>query len=206
MIMKTAKTAAGEALSPVNINDLEDPTFRAVRLASVLYRLLDGSISGPYQEVLENWQTPAEDFSTTYEALTLAIDFHEMGGSEVIPAMMRAVKDYLQREAKRRQSEDVSPALLAAIVEAELTHAAWMALGKDGELPDDAPEERAFDVAEREVINFPCQTIHDVRGKVAWLMARDLKSAGPTARGSVQTNYFSDFMNSLLGLSAGKGA
>jgi hypothetical protein len=50
--MKTANTAAGEAVPPPpTVSDLENPAFEAERFASILYHLLDDVIGKTHEGV-----------------------------------------------------------------------------------------------------------------------------------------------------------
>jgi hypothetical protein len=59
----------------------------------------------PALAVLENWSTPAQSFSDASMALELAIEFHGLGNSDVIPAMMKAALGWMEADAKRRAAE-----------------------------------------------------------------------------------------------------
>jgi|GEM_PF-3363557 len=56
-------------------------------------------------EKLENWSSPAQNWSEACAALRFAIEIHEIGDSDVIPAMMKATLGWLEAEGKRRATE-----------------------------------------------------------------------------------------------------
>jgi hypothetical protein len=94
-----------------------------------------------------------------------------------------------------------SAALISAIAVADRTHAAWTNLGYvDGEMPENTHEEAAFDMAEKALITFPCRTIADVKARSEWLMAKDATPAARLTLSSIETNFLTEFMRSLLGL------
>lgn len=55
----------------------------------------------PSLKKLEGWSTPAADKGEAAAAIRLAIEFYEVGDSEVIPAMMKAALGFLEREPAR---------------------------------------------------------------------------------------------------------
>ncbi len=57
-------------------------------------------LSRPTLQVLEAWDTPATGLAEAAEAAKLALEFYEIGSSEVIPAMMRAVVGFLDRGSR----------------------------------------------------------------------------------------------------------
>ncbi|MDO9416223.1 hypothetical protein [Pararhizobium sp.] len=56
----------------------------------------------PAVAVLETWCTPAEDWLEATMALELAVEFYELGKSDVIPAMMKAVLGWFEIDRQRR--------------------------------------------------------------------------------------------------------
>ena len=55
----------------------------------------------PSLKRLEDWSTPAADKWEAAAAVRLAIEFYEVGDSDVIPAMMKAALGFLEREPQR---------------------------------------------------------------------------------------------------------
>lgn len=51
----------------------------------------------PALKVVEDWNTAAVDKGEATEAVRLALEFYEIGDSEVIPAMMRAALGFMTR-------------------------------------------------------------------------------------------------------------
>src|SRR5699024_27101 len=52
----------------------------------------------PSLKRIEEWSTPAADRGEAAAALRLAIEFYEIGDSDVIPAMMKAALGFLEYE------------------------------------------------------------------------------------------------------------
>lgn len=55
----------------------------------------------PSLKRLEEWNTPAADRGEAAAAVSLALEFYEVGDSEVIPAMMKAALGFLERVPHR---------------------------------------------------------------------------------------------------------
>lgn len=73
-----------------------------------LARSLDDNDTPPTYEAsltaLENWSEPAFNFCEAEAALLLALEFYEVGDSEVIPNMIKAATDWMRNDAQRRAS------------------------------------------------------------------------------------------------------
>ncbi len=59
----------------------------------------------PSLRTLEGWATPAANWAEASDALQLAIEFYDIGESDVIPAMMKAALSWITADAERRAAE-----------------------------------------------------------------------------------------------------